>query len=196
MTRQDQFVIDIFEGAVKIENKYGIPHTVLIAQAALETGYGDTIQPECNAYFGIKAGQSWGGKRILVTTHEYHSTNTGKSYPQVINITEVKPGLYKWKVKDYFRCYTTFDESLEDYAKLLTKNQFYKEALKYKHNPDRFIEELKNYATDPSYIQKLKQVRQGVMNRISKYNLKKKVAVSIAALTFLALIAYFVFLRR
>jgi len=197
MTYQDQFVNEIFDGAVRIEQKYGIPHTVLIAQAALETGYGKSMPPgECNAYFGIKAGSSWGGTRILITTTEYHNTNTGIDYPSVISISEHKPGVWKWKVKDYFRCYESKSESLEDYAKLLTKNKHYKEALKFKHNPDLFIEQLTAYATDPNYIQLLKQVRQGVLNRINKYNLKKKVAVGGVGLIFLALIAYYVFLRK
>lgn len=196
MTYQDDFVINIFDDAVDIEQKFGIPHTVLIAQAALETGYGSTIDEDCNSYFGIKAGSRWGGKRILRTTTEYHSSNIGFEYPSVLSITEIKPGLFKWTVKDYFRCYDTLGESLADYAKLLNQNPYYKEALKYRSNPDLFIEQLRNYATDPSYIQKLKQVRQGVLNRISKYNLKKKVVAGSVALIFLVLIAYFVFLRK
>ena len=173
MTNSEIFVYNLFDDAVKIEQAYKIPHDVLLAQAALETGWGKTINPGTNAYFGIKAGGSWKGKRHLVTTSEYHNTNTGITYPQVISITPSGSG-YIWKVKDWFRSYNNSFDSLKDYAKLLTQGQPYKNALMYKDDPDLFIEQLSAYATDPEYINKVKAVRQSVVNKIQSLNLKKK----------------------
>lgn len=174
MTQSEDFINTLFDDAVRIERAYSIPYDVLLSQAALETGWGQSINPGTNAYFGIKAGDSWKGDRHLVTTTEYHNTNTGYNYPQILSISPSGGG-YLWKVKDYFRSYPNAYSSLNDYAKLLTTGQPYKNALQYKHDPDKFIEQLGAYATDPGYITKLKEVRQSVINKVNTLNLKKKI---------------------
>lgn len=190
MTQSELFVNDLFDQAVRIERQYQIPHDVLLAQAALETGWGGSIPPGSNAYFGIKAGDSWKGKRHLVQTSEWHSTNTGYTYPQVISITPSGSG-YIWKVKDWFRSYDNPYQSLKDYAKLLTTGQAYKNAIQYKDDPNRFIEELTAYATDPEYINKVKDVRMSVLNKIQALNLKKKLAPVGLVLLFGVILYYY-----
>lgn len=174
MTNAEKFITDLFHSAIRIENQYGIPHSVLLAQAALETGYGQSVPDNSNMYFGIKAGSNWGGKRILVTTTEILPSNTGYEFPQVLSITPYG-NQYKWKVKDWFRAYNTPYESLKDYAKLITDSSAYQSALQFKDDPVKFIEQLGAYATDPNYIQKVKDVRQGILSRIEKLELKKKI---------------------
>ena len=164
-----------------------------MAQTALETGWGSSVDPGSNAYFGIKAGDSWKGERRLVQTTEYHPYNSGYTYPQVISITPSN-GMYKWSVKDWFRSYPSAYASLKDYAKLLTQGQPYKNALQFKNEPDKFIEQLGAYATDPEYINKLKAVRQSVLSRVQSLNLKKKLIPG-GLILMLGVILYF-FLRK
>lgn len=189
MTSSEQFIYKLFDDAVRIEQQYKIPHDVLLSQAALETGWGSTIDPGTNAYFGIKAGPTWKGSRHLVQTKEFHNTNTGYTYPQVLSITPTAGG-YIWSVKDWFRSYGSAYESLKDYAKLISQGQPYKNALQFKDQPDLFIEQLGAYATDPEYINKLKDVRQSVLNRIQSLNLKKKI-VPIGLILVLGGLLYF-----
>ena len=193
MTTQERFVNDLFDDAVRIEQQYSIPFDVLLAQTALETGWGSSVDPGSNAYFGIKAGDSWKGERRLVQTTEYHPYNSGYTNPQVISITPSN-GMYKWSVKDWFRSYPSAYASLKDYAKLLTQGQPYKNALQFKNEPDKFIEQLGAYATDPEYINKLKAVRQSVLSRVQSLNLKKKLIPG-GLILMLGVILYF-FLRK
>lgn len=201
MTYQEKFVNDLFHDAVKIEQQYKIPHTVLIAQSALETGWGQTITPGTNMYFGIKAGNTWKGNRALITTTEYlpyesitAAAQAGVNFPQVLSITPVGNS-YKWKIKDYFRAYDTPLQSLKDYANLINDSSYYKNAIQYHNDPDKFIDQLGSYATDPNYISKLKEVRHGVINRIIKLQLKKKIIPGIFILILFSGIFYY-FLKK
>ena len=120
MTKQEKFITDLFDDSHKIEYKYHIPFSVLLAQSALETGWGQSIPNNTNMYFGIKAGPSWKGRRVLITTTEILPYQTpqaaaaeGITFPQIISITP-EGAAFKWKVKDWFRAYETPFNSLED----------------------------------------------------------------------------------
>ena len=78
---------------------------------------------------------------------------------------------------------------------MISTNRHYKNALNYSDDPDRFIDELKNYATDPNYIDKLKEVRRSIMNRIETLDLKKKIIPGATILSLLGILLYF-FLKR
>lgn len=139
-----EYIKATFNAAWELEKAYGLPRLAVIAQSALENGYGKHTPG--NMYFGIKAGSSWKGKKQLLSTTEY------------IN------GQYV-SIKDWFRAYDSAKDSFLDYGKFITSNSRYKEALKYKNNPEKYIYEIRNagYATDPNYVSKVKNI----MNQIS-----------------------------
>ena len=115
--------------AVEVEQDYGIPYGVIVAQAALETGWGQSVKG--NNYFGIKGqGQSF-------ATHEFVD---GKRIDLV----------------DSFRAYESMSDSFADYGRFLTTNPRYKAAF-LTDTPAAFAQALQaaGYATDPKYASKL-----------------------------------------
>ena len=126
----------------------GFPADVILAQIALETGWGEHIlkgkDPETgevvnsNNIFNIKAGESWTGKTVWREVKEYKDGKT----------------VY---VKAVFRRYNNIKESIEDYLKLIKSFERYKEAVENRYNPIKFIKALQEggYATDPRYSQKI-----------------------------------------
>lgn len=132
------FIHKTLQDAKKIKVKYGIPISVLIAQAALESGWGRHVKD--NAYFGIKSHKSKGAATSFTTT-------------EFINGQKVM-------MKDSFRAYANFGEAAEDYGKFLTTNPRYKPAFSYSSDPYKFADILQSsgYATDPQYAKKLRSI--------------------------------------
>lgn len=93
--------------AKKVKIKYRIPASILIAQAALESGWGLSVKD--NAYFGIKSHNSKGAATVFTTS-------------EVINGKKVT-------IKDSFRAYANFGESAEDYGNFLSTQPRYKPCL-------------------------------------------------------------------
>ena len=171
MSRSTEFVQTYWPFAQRMEKEYDVPALVAMAQSALETGWGDHAPG--NMMFGMKCGKSWAGGKQLLTTTEYHKTDT-KTYPQVISIEWIEAkGKYKYRVKDYFRKYPNPYESFADYAKVLRKLKRYAPAFEYTQDPERFAYEIwrGGYATDPNYPEKI----NAMMNIIKgKLPVKKK----------------------
>lgn len=138
------FINKTLVDAKAIKAKYRIPVSVLIAQAALESGWGRHVKG--NAYFGIKAHGTKGATTQFNTTEFVNGKATSLS--------------------DSFRAYANFKEAAEDYGKFLTSNPRYKAAFAYTNDPLKFAEQLHlaGYATDPGYAKKLKAI-------ITTYNL-------------------------
>ncbi|TFZ50458.1 flagellar assembly peptidoglycan hydrolase FlgJ [Serratia proteamaculans] len=129
----------------------GIPHQLIVAQAALESGWGQREIPTANGtpsynLFGIKAGSSWNGPVTEVTT------------------TEFEQGAAK-KIKAQFRVYGSYVEAIADYVKLLTNNPRYAEVANAR-SPEQAAHALQKagYATDPQYANKLVSVIQQMKN--------------------------------
>lgn len=120
----------------------GVPHYLILAQAALESGWGQREIKTPNGapsfnLFGIKAGGGWKGRVTEITT------------------TEFENGAAK-KVKATFRVYGSYLEGLADYVNLLTRNPRYA-AVTRAATPEQGAQALQNagYATDPQYARKL-----------------------------------------
>ncbi|PMR77044.1 flagellar assembly peptidoglycan hydrolase FlgJ [Billgrantia endophytica] len=120
----------------------GVPAELILAQAALETGWGRheiATSDGGNSYnlFGIKAGGGWNGRTTDVTTHEYLN---GK----------------RTRVVDTFRVYGSFEEAFTDYARLIGDNPRYA-AVTRAGSAEQAARELQagGYATDPAYADKL-----------------------------------------
>jgi flagellar protein FlgJ len=114
----------------------------IIAQAALETGWGSS-QPADNSgashnLFGIKAGTSWRGASVASGT------------------TEFEAGVATDRL-ERFRAYASAEDSVDDYVKLLRDNPRYAAALNTGADVHAFAAALQRggYATDPHYASKL-----------------------------------------
>ncbi len=120
----------------------GVPAELILAQAALETGWGRHEIPTAdgsNSYnlFGIKAGSSWQGRTTDVTTHEYINGR-------------------RTRMVDTFRVYGSFEEAFTDYARLIGNNPRYA-AVTTAGDAAQAARALQagGYATDPAYADKL-----------------------------------------
>jgi peptidoglycan hydrolase FlgJ len=140
------FISQHTKAAQVAEKQTGIPAAFMIAQSALETGWGRKEIRHADgtpAYnlFGIKAGANWKGPTAEVTTTEYVN---GK--PQ--------------KMVQRFRAYGSYAESFADYAKLMRDNPRYEGVVAAGSNPHGFARGLQRagYATDPAYADKLSRV--------------------------------------
>lgn len=128
----------------------GIPPEFMLAQAALETGWGKkqmrhTDGTPSHNLFGIKA-TGWSGKTVDVVTSEFEN---GKMIKKV----------------ERFRAYDSYADSFRDYAKLLSENPRYRNVM-HAQDPATFAYGLQRagYATDPQYGSKLVQV----INKVSQ----------------------------
>ncbi len=133
--------------AQQIAEDLGVDYRVLVAQSALETGWGKHIlsdgfgQSSFNL-FNIKADQRWQGKQVSTPTLEYVNGVAQQQQAQ-------------------FRRYGTIAESFADYAQFLRQPR-YQQALASAENTPKFLQELQkaNYATDPHYAAKIEHIFQ------------------------------------
>lgn len=123
----------------------GIPAKFMVAQAALETGWGKKQIVEANGrkshnLFGIKATGNWKGRTVSVPTTEYVN---GKAVRKL----------------EKFRAYDSYAESFKDYANLLKTNPRYKNVMNTR-DASSFAHGLQRagYATDPNYANKLRRI--------------------------------------
>lgn len=156
-----KFVIQYKPFALETERKTGINHLFILAQAALESGWGKSVPG--NMFFGVKANPNLfpAHKRQLLTTSEVlKDDKQGDKFPVVLSITKRTDGKYLYRVKDWFRKYETPEESFTDHANFFFKNKRYAKALEVKHDPYKFAEEVAKagYATAPNYANTLKSV--------------------------------------
>lgn len=119
------------ETAKAVSSKWNVPASVLLAQAGLESNWGNKVIG--NAYFGIK-GKSPSGNSVTFNTSE--------------EINGVKE-----KMDDVFRAYESFEEAAFDYGRFLNENKRYSKAFNYINNPDAFLKEVTKagYATASGY---------------------------------------------
>ena len=152
--------------AKAVQQKRGYHYLIPLTQGALESAWGE--KSVGNNDFGIKDTDGINGNEQLITTTEYLKTATAK-FPVVIKVVRVGK-LFKYTVKDWFRKYASVQLCFEDHCDFFERNPRYKEALKYKMDPDRFFEEIAKagYATAPDYAKTLKQVKQSVIKRLPK----------------------------
>ena len=143
----DNFISTISPVAQTIANNNNLYASTMVAQAALESGYGTSYLTQVgNNLFGIKSFDNTG---VKLKTVEYNSN--GQAY----------------NTYAYFKSYNSIMDSLQGYATFLTVNSRY--ANVFKSQSKDGIEAAVNiqkdgYATDPSYASKL-------INLINTYNL-------------------------
>ncbi len=112
-----------------------IPPEALVAQWALESGWGKSLSGDYN-YFGTKADKSWKGDKKLVVTREYFTEQQAKNFSSLGDGREIlgiigpgkKPGTQEYRVKDWFRSYKSLEEAVDDKVKFLIENKRYEKA--------------------------------------------------------------------
>ena len=130
--------------AVRASRKFGIPPSIVLAQAALESGYGKHDMGVFN-YFGIK-GEGPSGKSVTRGTQEFRD---GRMVDE----------------RAKFRAYDNPKQAFEDHQRLLLTHRAYADARAALPDSVAFVHRLTGvYATDPNYGTKLEQI-------INKYNL-------------------------
>ncbi|MGF1680422.1 flagellar assembly peptidoglycan hydrolase FlgJ [Photobacterium minamisatsumaniensis] len=135
--------------AEKAAHALGTDPSVLIAQAALETGWGKKVIKNAagssNNLFNIKADPRWSGDKVATNTLEFHDG---------IPVQE----------KAAFRSYNSYQDSFNDYVQFLNNNPRYSKALEQPADPSQFIRNLHQagYATDPNYSDKIINVMNTV----------------------------------
>ena len=155
-----QFVQKYLKSSMDVETKTGINHLFILAQAALESGWGKSAPG--NMFFGVKASKSTPAekKQLLTTSEVFSDDKQGYRFPQVISITKRTDGKYLYRIKDWFRKYDTPEECFADHADFFYRNKRYAEALKVKYDPYLFAEAVAKagYATAPNYAGTLKSM--------------------------------------
>jgi flagellar protein FlgJ len=144
-TPQD-FVNRLLPPIHRVASALNLNPEALLAQAALETGWGQRMprNPDgssSNNLFGIKAGEEWSGARATVDT------------------VEVSNGVASTR-RSAFRAYGSLEESINDFSKLLESSPRYREALRAGTDAAGYIASIgkSGYATDPDYSNKLNQI--------------------------------------
>lgn len=144
------FVDSLMPYAKKAAQALGGSPLVMLAQAALETGWGQKVISKSSGesshnLFNIKADSRWQGEQASVKTLEY------------------KDGVAV-KQQAKFRAYDDYAASFSDYADFLQNSSRYQGALQNISNPARFLHSLQEagYATDPNYSKKILGVLQHV----------------------------------
>ncbi|AZC23378.1 flagellar assembly peptidoglycan hydrolase FlgJ [Pseudomonas sessilinigenes] len=142
----DEFVATMLPMAEQAAKRIGIDPRYLVAQAALETGWGKSVMRQQDGrsshnLFGIKAGSSWQGGQARAITSEFRNG-------QMVKETAA------------FRSYDSYQDSFHDLVTLLQSNNRYQEVLKVADKPEQFVRELQKagYATDPDYASKISQI--------------------------------------
>ena len=146
----EEFVQQLWPCAEEAGKALGVDPKHLLAQAALETGWGKSLPCDVDGttsfnFFGIKAGSSWQGDSVSVKTLEFEG---GVPVPKQAK----------------FRSYDSAADSFRDYVEVLRNNPRYADALNTGSDAKAFANALQHggYATDPRYAMKIETIVQNL----------------------------------
>lgn len=145
----EEFIKEIAPAAQAVEKKYGIPASIIIAQAGTESDWGRAkLAYKYNNLFGIKAS----GKTNQVKMYTKETLN-GKTVT----------------IKQYFQVYSSWKASIDAHTKLIlngtTDNLHrYRGVITKSHTKAAWALQNNGYATDPNYANEL-------IYAIKKFNL-------------------------
>lgn len=150
MQSPEGFVKALYPYAQQAAKQLGTTPEILMAQSALETGWGQKMtkgsdgQPS-NNLFNIKADGRWTGSKANVSTLEYEQGHAVKR-------------------RESFRVYDSIKQSFDDYVQLISNSDRYQQARAAAADPEAFIKGLADagYATDPNYANKVLRVLQTI----------------------------------
>ncbi|MFN3985972.1 MAG: flagellar assembly peptidoglycan hydrolase FlgJ [Rhodocyclaceae bacterium] len=143
-----RFVRQVWDHAQAASRETGIPPEFMVAQAALETGWGRAVLRTSEGgsshnLFNIKAGRNWSGKVVELPVTEYAD---GRAYTE----------------RARFRAYDSYADAFRDYAGLLSNNRRYAGVIG-EQDAAAFARGLQEagFATDPHYADKLTRIIRG-----------------------------------
>ena len=143
------FVRSVLPQAEAAARRLGVDPALLVAQAALETGWGAKVARHADgsnsyALFGIKADGRWDGNRVSVNTLEFDG---GRFRPE----------------RAEFRAYPSAAAAFSDYARFIGDSERYAEARSQAGHPRAYLQGLQDagYATDPQYADKIWRIYRG-----------------------------------
>ncbi|MCL1073952.1 flagellar assembly peptidoglycan hydrolase FlgJ [Shewanella dokdonensis] len=154
---QEDFVKVLYPYARDAAEKLGTSPEVLLAQSALETGWGQkmvktTDGRPSNNLFNIKADSRWSGNSTTAATTEYE-----KGTPVRENAA--------------FRVYGNLRDSFNDYVALISQSERYSKAREVAAEPAQYVRGLAEagYATDPQYASKVMKVLQSIKSDFGQF---------------------------
>jgi flagellar protein FlgJ len=155
-----EFVDQVLPSIRTAAEALGLNPLVLLAQAALETGWGKRMartadgNPSLNL-FGIKADDTWVGARAAANTVEYS-------------------GGVATQRQAAFRAYGSIEESVNDFAHLLKNSPRYRHAAAAGPDAQAYVDGIgrSGYATDPEYAAKLNDILHGSTLRAAVKSIK------------------------
>ncbi len=166
----EQFVERIWPYAQRAAQALGVDPRMLVAQAALETGWGRHVPAAKdgdagNNLFGIKASRGWSGERASHMTQEFRD---GRMQAE----------------RAEFRTYDSVEQSFSDYVALLRGSSRYAPALAAAGNNQAYASALQSagYATDPQYAAKLTAIAHGPRLNRALADLQASTVASASAL--------------
>jgi len=141
-----EFVNQVMPSIRRAAAGLGLDPSGMLAQAALETGWGQRMPRNADGspshnLFGIKAGDEWTGPKATADTIEVIN---GVATPR----------------RSTFRAYASVEESVNDFANLLKNSPRYRDVIAAGRDPHAYIASMgkSGYATDPEYGNKLNQI--------------------------------------
>ncbi|WP_329742658.1 flagellar assembly peptidoglycan hydrolase FlgJ [Dyella sp. A6] len=156
-----EFVRELAPYAESAARKLGVSMRAVLAQAALETQWGQRMPVQAdgassNNMFGMKASSDWDGGRVSVPTLEFEGGVAVRRQAQ-------------------FRAYESPAASFSDYARLIGDNPRYAAARNHGDDVAAFARGLVQggYATDPGYASKLDAIANSPLMRQALAALKK-----------------------
>lgn len=147
------FVDAYDQSAFNVGKAYGIPYEAILAQGALESGYGKSqLTTQAYNFFGIKAGSSWSGPVVY------------------FNTVEQRPDGSEYVVNAAFRVYASAEAGFQGYGDFITQNSRYATALRYPNDYRQYIVEIAKagYATDVRYVEKVTSLASAIAKYISE----------------------------
>ncbi len=139
-----RFAKKLFEIATEVAKTRKVNAAIMAAQAVLESGYGRSLlSTKANNLFGIKAGSSWKGPVYNIKTREF-CTERGW-FVVIAN----------------FRLYRDWTECFNDYASIIERLKWYKDAAENCNDPIKYLDGIlptnrePGWATDPRYREKI-----------------------------------------
>ena len=145
----EHFVRRYLPDATAAARTLGLDPRLLLAQAALETGWGAATpqHPDgrsANNLFGMKAGDGWQGGRVAHWTMEHLGGVTARK-------------------REVFRAYDHAADSFADYVDLVGGSPRYAKALAHSSDPEAYARAIgeAGYATDPDYADKWLSIYRG-----------------------------------
>lgn len=171
-----EFVTAYYSFAMQSQVKTGLSAVAILAQAALESAWGNSAPGFM--FFGVKDSDGLNGNEQLLLTTEYLD-HPDQRFPFTKSVVQVGKKLWKYTVKDYFRKYASPEQCFTEHALFFSSRHIYAAAWAVRNNPDLFFNELQKagYATSvdektglPNYADTLKRVSKSIILILNQNN--------------------------